>query len=75
MSSNAPGPGQSRRAKAVQIASEAAIVATLLLWVPLLIDGGQTTMIFGTSVPTVVIATVFWVLGVIGGGIFTFRWR
>ena len=75
MSSNAPGPGASRKAKVVQIAAEVAIIATLLLLVPFLKDLGQTTTLFGASVPTVVIVIVFWILGVIGGGIFTFRWR
>jgi hypothetical protein len=75
MSSNAPGPDKSRRARIIQVAAETAIVATLLLWVPLLNDWGQTTTLFGTSVPTVILVTAFWLLGVVGGGIFTFRWR
>jgi hypothetical protein len=75
MSSNVPGPAQSRATKVIQVAAEVAIVATLLLWVPLLNDLGQTTTLMGVSMPTAILVAIFWVLGVIGGGIFTFRWR
>jgi hypothetical protein len=75
MSSNAPSTDPSRRTRAVQLVAEVAIIAAILLWVPLLNDWGQTTTIFGVSVPTAIVVTVFWVLGVIGGGVFAFRWR
>ena len=76
MSANAPDSGASRTAARVLSAiPEVAIVATVLLFVPLLNDLGQTTTIFGVSLPTAAFAAIFWVLGVLGGGIFTFRRR
>jgi hypothetical protein len=75
MSSNAPDSGSSRIAKTLQAVPEVAIIAALLLFVPLLNDMGQTSTLFGTTVPTVIVVAVFWILGVVGGGIFTFRRR
>jgi hypothetical protein len=75
MSSNAPDSGSSRIAKTLAAVPEVAIIAALLLFVPLLNDMGQTTTVLGTAVPTVILVTVFWILGVVGGGIFTFRRR
>jgi len=75
MSSNAPDSGSSRIAKVFAAVPELAIIAALLLFVPLLNDMGQTSTVFGTTVPTAILVAVFWILGVVGGGVFTFRRR
>ena len=75
MSSNAPDTGSSRIAKTLAAVPEVAIVAALLLFVPLLNDMGQTSTLFGATLPTAIVVAVFWILGVVGGGIFAFRRR
>jgi hypothetical protein len=54
---------------------EAAVVASGLLLVPFLTNPDQTTTMYGMTIPTVIVVVVFWILGVIGGGVFTFRNR
>jgi hypothetical protein len=75
MSSSEPEPGAPRVSKVAQIVAEGAVIAAGLLLVPFITSLEQTSTVFGITVPTVIIAVAFWILGVIGGGIFTFRHR
>lgn len=75
MFSGSQEPTPSKNAKVILAVAELAIIAAALLIAPLILDMGQTTEMFGVAVPTVIVAIVFWVLGVVGGGVFSFRWR
>lgn len=75
MSSSEPEPGAPRKSRTAQVAAEGAVIAAGLLLVPFITNLDQTSTIFGFGIPTVIVVVVFWILGVIGGGIFTFRNR